>query len=1025
MIRIIRPAFRRRLRTPAFLALILLGVCGLAEAQGADVRLSVEVLDAKGRVPGDLTAGDFEIREGDAVLSLSGLTPATDTPARIVLYFDHALSSSGTLRRAASGMAGLARQLVELGEVEVVTAAEEPESALRSRDELVLREVLSRSALTASGEGRVLELRGRVLDELRLNAPAPVAPGPEEIARVITAGIKEELELIRERQNQLIAWAGKPSRLGGGERLRPGELADETGPSGPRLLIWVTDGFDLDPVGFYLQVLNENATRAVLPRVSRLQNLDGASRRLAKTLAALGWTVVPVAIGAPGEGTGGLEYAPIEVDAERGGTTSAPGIVMRPGSLFGRRELEDEKPVTASLLEPRASLRLLAEASGGEVITTDQALRDAIGRFAGRFELIYPSSLALDAGSERLDVRALRPGLRINASRWVSRSIPDQVAEVRLRRLLAGIEDDGGFDVAAVLKLEDSTAAGATGPRAELEARLELRELEASSPGGEWQDPDKAIFRVTLALAEAGKEPRLQREVVRADNLHLLDEWRYRTSLDLPPDATEVAVLVEDLAGGLWGGRRATVVQGDWAADSELLPAPTVVEILHPEEELLTGRVRFETQVYDPRVAQVDFLLDDRQVASKRRPPFAARLDLGRTPRRRTLTVIAYDAGSDELGRDSVVVNGGSGGFGVEIVRPADFRGTGWVEVEAEVTVPLERQLDRVLFFWNNQQVATVYAAPFRQRILISKEKPVGYVRVVALLNDGTLAEDVAFMNGPAHGERLEVNLVELYVVVADRDGRPVRGLEQASFQIREDGVKQEIATFSDAGDLPLTLGMAIDSSASMFVKLPTVQNAAIDFLHSTFTEQDRAFVVDFDSEPRLARGTTGSLDGIVQSIDGLEANGRTALWESIVFSLVQLQGIRGRKALIVFSDGADEDDEFPFRSSLSVAKKMGVPIYLILMRKQPKKEAGMSLLVRSFSSRVNRLVEATGGRVFYAKEYSNLGDVYEEIEYELRSQYLLAYYPREPSRGESWRTVVIDVDKRGLTPRTLSGYWQ
>ncbi len=1034
MTKTIRPALRRRLSAPAFLALLLLAVRGLAGAQATDIRLSVEVLDARGRVPSDLTAGDFEIREGDVISSPSSLVPigrpAGGTPARVVLYFDQALSSNGTLRRAASGLAGLSRQLVALGEVEVVTAAEVPEVALRSRDELVIQEALSRSALTASGERRVHDLRRRVVGELRLSAPESVAPGPEEIAEVVTAGVKEELELVRERQNQLIAWASEA-----GER-RPGEAGSRPGESG--LLIWVTDGFDLDPVGFYLQVLNEKAssrsglsTRAVLPRVSRLETLDGASRRFAGTLAALGWTVVPVAMAATGD-RAGFEYAPIEVDAERDdasaapGTTSAPGIVVRPGSLFGRRRApEGEEAPAASLLEPRAPLKLLAEASGGEVITTDQALRDAVGRFAGRFELTYRSSLSLAAGVQRLEVSALRPGLSVRAGRWVSRSIPDHVAEVRLGRLLAGIEDDGGFDIAAVLELEGTAEEGSPPRRAELEARLELRELETSSPEGERQDPDQAVFRVTLAVDVAGKSPQLRREVIHAGNLHQLEEWRYRTSLDLPPDATEVAVLVEDLAGGLWGGRRATVVQGDWAAGSELLPAPAVVEILRPDDEVLRGRVKFECQVYDSRVAQVDFLLDERQVATRNRPPFTARLDLGRTPRRRTLTAVAYDAGDLELGRDSMVVNGGSGGLGVEIVRPRDFRGTGWVEVEAEVSVPLERRLDRVLFFWNNKQVATVYGAPFRQRILISEDKPVGYVRVVALLDDGTLAEDVAFMNGPAHGERLEVNLVELYVVVTDRAGRPVRGLRQASFQIREDGVKQEIATFSDASDLPLTLGMAIDSSASMFVKLPTVQNAAIDFLHSTFTEQDRAFVVDFDSEPRLARGTTGSLERIVQSIGDLEADGRTALWESIVFSLVQLQGIRGRKALIVFSDGADEDDEFPFRSSLSVAKKMGVPIYLILMKKQPKKDAGLSLLMRSFSSRVNRLVEATGGRVFYAKEYSNLREVYEEIEHELRSQYLLAYYPREPSRGESWRTVDIDVDQRGLTPRTLSGYWQ
>ncbi len=1001
----------------AFLALLLVGVGAHAEAQTDQVRLSVEILDSRGQVPDDLGTGDLEIREGDNLLPLSGLKPSA-APARVVIYLDPALSSSGTLKRAASGLAGLSRQLIDLGEVEIVMATDVPELQLASRDEFVIQETLSRSALTDSGERRILEIRQRVLRELRLTAPPSTAPGPEEIADIVSAGIEEEIELIRERQNQLIHWASEP---------RHEESPDREGPA---LLIWVVDGFDLDPVGFYLQALEAQATRAVLPRVSRLETLDGPTRRLAQTMAALGWTVMPVAITATGADAAGLEYAPIEVDADRGGATSAPGITVRPGQLFGRRNDEEEalSAPAASLLEPRAPLTLFAEASGGEVITTDLALRDVVNRLSGRFELTYRSSLALDIGAERLDVRAKRSGLTVRASRWISPGIPDHVAEVRLGRLLAGIEDDGGFDVAAVLKLGDETAeaadSGQADATAELETRLELRELATASDDGPRRDLDQAVFRVTLAVAGTGREPRLAREVVRAENLGQLEEWRYNSSLDLPADATEVAVLIEDLTSGRWGGRRATVVRGDFGDDSELLPAPAVVEILPPDKELLRGRVKFETEVYDSRVARVDFLLDEREVASKDKLPFAARLDLGRTPRRRELTVVAYDASNGELGRDSVVINGGSGGLGVEIVRPTSFRGTGWVEVEADVSVPLERRLDRVLFFWNNQQVATVYGAPFRQRLLIPEDKPMGYVRVVALLDDGTLAEDVAFMNGPDHGERVEVNLVELYVVVTDRSGRPVRGLAQTDFQIREDGVRQDIATFSDASDLPLTLGMAIDSSASMFVKLPRVQSAAIDFLHSTFTEQDRAFVVDFDSEPRLARSTTGSLDRIVNSIGDLEANGRTALWESIVFSLVQLQGVRGRKALIVFSDGSDEDDQFPFGSSLKMAKKMGVPIYLILMRKEPKKEAGLSLLVRSFSSRVNRLVEATGGRVFYAKEYDHLGDVYEDIEHELRSQYLLAYYPKAPSRGESWRSVDVDVDKRGLTPRTLSGYW-
>jgi Ca-activated chloride channel family protein len=454
-------------------------------------------------------------------------------------------------------------------------------------------------------------------------------------------------------------------------------------------------------------------------------------------------------------------------------------------------------------------------------------------------------------------------------------------------------------------------------------------------------------------------------------------------------------------------------------------PAPPVLEILKPEKKVLRGRTKFALEVYDPQVARVVYLLDEQQVEEKGRAPFGSRIDLGRSPRRQTLSVVAYDAEGQELGRDSIILNAGTGGFGVQLVQPTVLKGTGPVDVEAAVFTPSGRRLDRVLFFWNNEAIATLFRPPFRQRLVIPEDQPLGYIRVVAMLDDGSVVEDVVFMNGPDAGERVEVRLVELNIVVTDRDGRPVRGLEKKDFTIQEEGESQEIAAFSDADDLPITLGMAIDSSASMFVKLPRVQQAARRFLDSSLAEPDRAFVVDFDSQPRLARGTTGDLARVVRAIDRLEAGGSTALWESIVFSLVQLQGVRGRKALVVFSDGADEDEEFPFRSCLSFAKKMGVPIYLILMKHEPKEKSGLSLWTRSFGSRVDRLMGAVGGRVFYAKDYPNLDLVYDEIEEELRSQYLLAYYPKDTLPGDAWRNVSVEVTKKGLTPRSLSGYWQ
>ena len=109
----------------------------------------------------------------------------------------------------------------------------------------------------------------------------------------------------------------------------------------------------------------------------------------------------------------------------------------------------------------------------------------------------------------------------------------------------------------------------------------------------------------------------------------------------------------------------------------------------------------------------------------------------------------------------------------------------------------------------------------------------------------------------------------------------------------------------------------------------------------------------------------------------------------------------------------------------MSAAKKMGAPIYLILMKKEPQENAALGLLRRSFTSRVDRLVEATGGRVFYSKEYDSLDQIYDQIEEDLRSQYLLAYYPKNGEESRGWRDVDVEVGVDGLKPRTLSGYQQ
>lgn len=1010
-----------------------LGLCALAwatpslgqeappEFGSSEVTVWAEVRDAGGFTPQPLVPEDLEVvTTGGVVRSVrlpdvSLRRPDSTGGVRWLIYVDQPLSSRGTVRRAMDSLGEVTSGLTGLGQVEIVSAAPDaaPEEMLRTGDPLISSERLSRMALTERGLRGVQEIRERALEEWVQSGTGANPRVAEDRAALVITAVEEEIDLVRERLRQMAGYLGR-------QPLEPGR---------PRVVLPVLDGFDVDPVDYWATVLDDTGLRLLREAREGEADLRAEVEELARGLAASGWIVMPLVLERP-RGPGAAEATGVEsMDPDR--TEVLPGVTVRPGQIFGRDDDEGgDGGVTAQFLDPLAPLRLFAEASGGEVLVTDAGLRGAVDRFADRVAVAWTSPASYEDDVREVVLRSTRPGWSVDARRWIARGVPRAISSLRLDHVLGGRADDGDLSLAAVLEVRDTAVLARddgdgteeTAPTAAtLDARLDLGDLEGQ------EGLESVDLQVTVRAVGQNRSERriLLREVVEDQDLSRGREWRWRRDVELPPDATAVAVLIEELDSGRWGGRRAAVVRADTALGGDFLPSPTVVEIRRPDEAVLRGRVRFDVDVWDSRVEQVSFLLDDREVAVEKQPPWSARLDLGRTPRRQELTVVAFDVNGQEIGRDSAVLNGGEAGLGVEIVSPADARGVGTVEVEAEVSVPVERELDRVLFFWNNEQVATLYSPPFRQPIFVPESQKVGYVRVVALLDDGSLAEDVLFLNGPSAGERVNVDLVELYVVVEDEEGRPVRGLAQQDFRVLEDGQVQDIATFDDAAELPLTLGLAIDSSASMFVKLPQVQSAASNFLRRTFTERDRAFLVDFDSQPRLARGTTSDLDRLVGAIWNLEASGRTAMWESIVYSLVQLQGVRGRKALIVFSDGADEDEQFPFRSALGISREMGAPIYLILLKKEPEENAALGLLRRSFTSRVDRLVEATGGRVFYSKEYDSLDAIYDQIEDDLRSQYLLAYYPKIEDDRRGWRDVDVEVGVEGLTPRTLSGYQQ
>ena len=229
----------------------------------------------------------------------------------------------------------------------------------------------------------------------------------------------------------------------------------------------------------------------------------------------------------------------------------------------------------------------------------------------------------------------------------------------------------------------------------------------------------------------------------------------------------------------------------------------------------------------------------------------------------------------------------------------------------------------------------------------------------------------------------MTVDAVELYATVTDK-GRPVSSLQQTSFKIFEDGVLQKIEAFDYVKNLPLTVGVALDTSASMLESLPEVQKAATAFLDATIGPKDRAFTLSFDNEPYVLSKLTNRKDKLFRSLGGLRAEGSTALYDAIVYSLYQFSGVKGKKALVLLTDGKDTASKFEFDTMLEYVKKSGISVYAIGF-----KIGGADLEVKY---KLNKIAQFTGGQTFYVDSSNHLDAIYKQINEELRSQYFLTY---------------------------------
>lgn len=268
----------------------------------------------------------------------------------------------------------------------------------------------------------------------------------------------------------------------------------------------------------------------------------------------------------------------------------------------------------------------------------------------------------------------------------------------------------------------------------------------------------------------------------------------------------------------------------------------------------------------------------------------------------------------------------------------------------------------------------------------------------------------------------LDVARVNMLFTVTDKKGRFVTNLTKDDFEIREEKKEQQILEFVAESDLPLRLGILVDSSNSVRDRFKFQQEAAVDFVNSVVRPEDKAVIVSYDSGAELVADLTGNTEQLAKAIRSLRPGGGTALYEAVYFAcrdkLMQDQPRhKFRRAMVVLGDGDDNASRYTRDQALEMAQKADVVVYTISTNNSKLEKDGDKVL-RYFSTE-------TGGMAFFPFQARELTQSFENISNELRHQYNVLYRP-EPLKADGlFHRVEVKVKTRkDLIVRARKGYY-
>jgi Ca-activated chloride channel family protein len=287
------------------------------------------------------------------------------------------------------------------------------------------------------------------------------------------------------------------------------------------------------------------------------------------------------------------------------------------------------------------------------------------------------------------------------------------------------------------------------------------------------------------------------------------------------------------------------------------------------------------------------------------------------------------------------------------------------------------------------------------------------------------------------------VNLVDVLYSVVTKRQKLITDLNREDFKVFDDGVQQEITSFSQPTDLPLRIGMVLDTSNSIRDRLKFEQDAAIDFLFNALRRgKDQAFLMTFDDGPQIIKDFSGDTGDLRDTILKQRAGGGTALYDAVYAACQQLLDKSPlpagpnpdvRRVLVVISDGDDNSSNRSRGAAVEMAQRAGVIIYSISSSTQwvnvdderdPAKRVNRKYAKDEGDHVLEQLAGETGGRAFFPYRVDDLGQSFLDIGDELRHQYALAYNPGGRAPDGRFHAIRIQVSRKDLIVRSRKGYY-